>query len=173
MASRVGPELALRAKKEPRGLFGLIDLKTAQSVHNIADEDPAVLAASAVWSATVLESELVANQYDLADSAVNTANQAAAAAVDPMKEEQAQLRVVHDIFDDLVRPVTFDSRWRTPELVSIARRMYSEHVFDPIPSLADALDHARCTQAEILAHVRTGGMHVRGCWVIELILDRR
>jgi hypothetical protein len=38
--------------------------------------------------------------------------------------------------------------------------------------LADALEEAGCDNADILAHCRSGGEHVRGCWVVDLILGK-
>jgi hypothetical protein len=38
--------------------------------------------------------------------------------------------------------------------------------------LADALDEAGCTDASILDHLRGPGPHVRGCWVLDLLLGR-
>jgi hypothetical protein len=41
-----------------------------------------------------------------------------------------------------------------------------------MPALADALEAAGCTDAEILAHCRSGDEHVRGCWVVDLLLEK-
>ena len=38
--------------------------------------------------------------------------------------------------------------------------------------LADALEDAGCGDAEMLAHLRGEGPHVRGCWVVDLLLAR-
>jgi hypothetical protein len=38
--------------------------------------------------------------------------------------------------------------------------------------LADALEEAGCQDQEILSHCRSGGEHVRGCWVIDLLLGK-
>lgn len=38
--------------------------------------------------------------------------------------------------------------------------------------LADALEEAGCTDDEVLRHLRQqGGVHVRGCWVLDLLLN--
>jgi hypothetical protein len=37
--------------------------------------------------------------------------------------------------------------------------------------LADALEEAGCTSAAVLDHCRGPGPHVRGCWVVDLILS--
>ncbi len=39
--------------------------------------------------------------------------------------------------------------------------------------LADALEDAGCTDADILAHCRGPGPHVRGCWVVDLLLGKK
>jgi hypothetical protein len=38
--------------------------------------------------------------------------------------------------------------------------------------VADALEDAGCTDAEILGHLRSPGPHVRGCWAQDLVLSK-
>jgi hypothetical protein len=38
--------------------------------------------------------------------------------------------------------------------------------------LADALEEAGCTDEALLSHLRSDGPHVRGCWVLDLILGK-
>jgi hypothetical protein len=38
--------------------------------------------------------------------------------------------------------------------------------------LADALEDAGCTDDELLAHLRSPGPHVRGCWAVDLLLGK-
>jgi hypothetical protein len=38
--------------------------------------------------------------------------------------------------------------------------------------LADALEEAGCTDAEVLGHLRGHGPHVRGCWALDFLLGR-
>jgi hypothetical protein len=38
--------------------------------------------------------------------------------------------------------------------------------------LWDALEEAGCTNADILNHCRQPGEHVRGCWVVDLVLGK-
>jgi hypothetical protein len=54
----------------------------------------------------------------------------------------------------------------------LARAIYTDRAFDRLPVLADALEDAGCTDAAILAHCRSGGVHVRGCWVVDMVLGR-
>jgi hypothetical protein len=53
-----------------------------------------------------------------------------------------------------------------------ARRIYEERTFDRMAELAGALEAAGCHDADILGHCRQPGRHVRGCWVVDLILSR-
>jgi hypothetical protein len=85
-------------------------------------------------------------------------------------EKAAHLHLVHDIFGNPFRPVAFDPVWRTPTAVSLARQMYESRDFGAMPILADALQDAGCDSADILAHCRGPGPHVRGCWVVDLVL---
>jgi hypothetical protein len=81
----------------------------------------------------------------------------------------------------------FDSAWRTDTVVTLARQMYDSLDFSAMPILADALEDAGCDNADILHHCRDRrapprarggarpahrpGEHVRGCWVLDLILS--
>ncbi len=77
-----------------------------------------------------------------------------------------------DIFGNPFRPVAFDPAWRTEHTVGLALRMYDDREFGPMPILADALEEAGCDNADILAHCREPGTHVRGCWVVDHLLDK-
>jgi hypothetical protein len=61
--------------------------------------------------------------------------------------------------------------WRTSS-VEMAQRMYDSRDFSDMPVLADALEEAGCTEADILAHCRRPGEHTRGCWVLDLLLGK-
>ncbi len=79
----------------------------------------------------------------------------------------------HDIFPNPFRPVTFAPEWRTEAAVGIASQMYDSRDFGNMPILADALQDAGCEHADILAHCRDShGVHVRGCWVVDLVLGK-
>jgi hypothetical protein len=62
--------------------------------------------------------------------------------------------------------------WEGATVPKLARAIYDERAFDRLPVLADALEEAGCTDAAILGHCRGGGAHVRGCWVIDLLLGK-
>jgi hypothetical protein len=87
-------------------------------------------------------------------------------------------RVIHcsflrDIFGNPFRPVTLDPASRTANVVGLAQSIYDERAFDRLPILADALEDAGCTNADILNHCRQPGEHVRGCWCVDLALGKQ
>jgi hypothetical protein len=41
-----------------------------------------------------------------------------------------------------------------------------------MPILADALQDAGCDNEAVLDHCRSVGTHVRGCWVVDLVLGK-
>ena len=61
---------------------------------------------------------------------------------------------------------------RSADAVGVARAIYEDRAFDRLPILADALRDAGCEDEAVLAHCRGKGPHVRGCWVVDLVLDR-
>jgi hypothetical protein len=69
-------------------------------------------------------------------------------------------------------PVVFDPRWRTDTAVALARLMDESRDFSAMPILADALQDAGCDNNDILEHCRGPGPHVRGCWVVDLVLGK-
>jgi hypothetical protein len=72
----------------------------------------------------------------------------------------------------LFRPITLDRAWLTPTVTEIAEAIYDDRAFDSLPALADALEEAGCNNTDILAHCRQQGPHLRGCWVLDLLLGR-
>ena len=87
-------------------------------------------------------------------------------------EEQAQCDIIRDMFPNPFRPVSFSPEWRTDTAIAVARQMYESREFGAMPILADALQDAGCDNEDILSHCRGPGPHVRGCWVIDLVLSK-
>jgi hypothetical protein len=86
--------------------------------------------------------------------------------------ELQQANLARDIFINPFRPVTFAPEWRSEAAVGIAAKMYDSRDFGNMPILADALQDAGCDHADILSHCRGDGPHVRGCWVVDLVLGK-
>ncbi len=79
---------------------------------------------------------------------------------------------LRDIFGYPPRPVSADPAWLTSTAVALAEAIYADRAFDRLPILADALEDAGCDDADLLAHCRSGGPHVRGCWAVDLVLGK-
>lgn len=91
--------------------------------------------------------------------------------------KDAESRVLTGLFRCVMgnpfRPVAFPPDWRTSTAVAVARAVSESRDFSGMPVLADALEEAGCSAPAVLAHCRDpDGLHARGCWVIDLVLDR-
>ena len=88
-------------------------------------------------------------------------------------EQYTQCQWLRDIFGNPFRPVMFSPEWRTDTALALARQMYECRDFSAMPILADALQDAGCDNDDILNHCRQPGEHVRGCWVVDLVLGKK
>jgi hypothetical protein len=86
-----------------------------------------------------------------------------------------QADLLREIFGNPFRNVVVLPGWLTwsgGAISKLARAICDERRFEDLPILADALEEAGCTEEAILKHCREPGEHVRGCWVVDLILDK-
>jgi hypothetical protein len=84
---------------------------------------------------------------------------------------QAFQRLLGDIRSP-ASPVPFSAKWRTPAVSEAARQMYQSRDFSEMPRLADLLESAGCADTQVIEHCRTAnGQHVRGCWVLNAVMD--
>jgi hypothetical protein len=101
---------------------------------------------------------------------------ALAGLADAARERHEQARLMRDIFGPRpFRPVRLDplcQSWNHATVPAIARHVYDDRAFHDLPLLADALEDAGCCDPDILAHCRGDGPHVRGCWVVDLLLGK-
>jgi hypothetical protein len=84
--------------------------------------------------------------------------------------------LVRDIFGNPVRPLpSLDHSlltWNAGTVPKLAQAIYEERRFADLPILADALEEAGSTNADILDHCRQPGEHIRGCWLVDLLLGK-
>jgi hypothetical protein len=106
--------------------------------------------------------------------------QATAGLADSAGEQHEQVRLMGCIFGNPFRHVTVSRGWQTPQVVALAQAAYDNRILPAgtldtarLAVLADALEEAGCTDADILSHCRSAGPHVRGCWVIDLLLGKQ
>jgi hypothetical protein len=94
-------------------------------------------------------------------------------AEDLEREQQAQL--LRCIVSNPFRPVAFDSavrQWSGGVAVALAQAMYESRDFSRAPLLADVLEDAGVSDAQLLDHLRGPGPHARGCVAVDLVLGR-
>jgi hypothetical protein len=87
-------------------------------------------------------------------------------------EDPGQAALIREILGSPLRQAVVDPAWRTPNVLALARGIHEDRAFDRMPILADALEDAGCDDDSILEHCRGDGPHVRGCWVVDVILGR-
>ncbi len=126
---------------------------------------------AAMFAAVAAASETLC--IDAVSSAISTARRTLEIiAAEREWNPTVQGRVFRDLFPSPFRPVTLDPACRTQAVVQLARSLYEERRFEDMPVLADALEEAGCQDAVILEHCRGPGPHVRGCWVLDLVLGK-
>jgi hypothetical protein len=89
--------------------------------------------------------------------------------------DRIQADFLREVIGNPFRQVTLDPAWLSwngGTVQRIAQAIYDERSFERMPIMADALEDAGCDNADILAHCRSGGEHVRGCWVVDLLLGK-
>jgi hypothetical protein len=113
------------------------------------------------------------------DDAIMIAHFVALSAAAAGMEQTAQAGLLRCIFGNPFRPVALDRSWKTPTALAIAQAAYEDRIVpaghlysDKLAVLADALEDAGCTNAELLGHLRGAGTHVRGCWALDAILGK-
>jgi hypothetical protein len=89
-------------------------------------------------------------------------------------QRRRQCALLREMIGNPFRSAVLDPtwlHWNGETIARLAQKMYEDGHFGDLPILADALEEAGCDNADVLAHCR-GGDHVRGCWVVDLILQK-
>jgi hypothetical protein len=67
-------------------------------------------------------------------------------------------------------PAQIDPRWRTSDVIGLARGIESDQAFERLPILGDALLDAGCEDEAILHHCRTPAQCES--WLVSLLLGK-
>ncbi len=93
--------------------------------------------------------------------------------------EAAQGGLLRCIFGNPFHPSTLNPRGLTAIVTTLAQAAYDNRILpagtldtNRLAVLADALEEAGCSSADILSHCRQPGEHCRGCFVIDLLLRK-
>lgn len=93
------------------------------------------------------------------------------------REEKArQVAILYDLVGNPFRsigPSLESPGWRTDEVARLARTIDEEHSYDQLPLLAEKLREAGCGEQHLIEHCRQGTVHVRGCWALDLLLEKK
>jgi hypothetical protein len=148
--------------------------------------------AAAAARATISRPGALAPQT-AANAAAHTAEYAAAAASNTIEyafrakacggEKTEQCRLCRCIVGNPSRPpLSISPAWLSWEGGTVRRLAEAAYAERQLPSghldvtrlavLADALEEAGCTNADILSHLRGPGPHARGCWPLDLLLGK-
>ncbi|MDY3562412.1 hypothetical protein R5W23_003878 [Gemmata sp. JC673] len=149
------------------GLATELDLQAAAS---FAEANTFSLDTSTARANTAAESLATVDNYS--GPCMLVAQCAEFAAESEEGERIAQAGLLRDIFGNPFRPAAIDPAWLTSTVVALAEGIYQDRAFERLPILADALQDAGCENADILDHCRGPGPHVRGCWVVDLVLGK-
>jgi hypothetical protein len=142
------------AEQYADGLAGPGELRAARLVCRSAG-------AGAAWYAAASAASVAAR---------NAALSAQAGMFSP-EEGAAQAALLRCLVGNPFRPISTDLSRMPDNAVVLARTMYESRDFTAMPLLADLLKEAGCPE-EVSEHCRGPGPHVRGCWVVDLLLGK-
>jgi hypothetical protein len=125
-----------------------------------------------LWAWEAYERALLANSKEAASGSLQRAILAIYSPRTQKLSTSITVKILRDIFGNPFRPVTLDPRWLSSNVFDLAQTIYNERVWERMPILADALMDAGCDSEEILSHCRGEGPHVRGCWLVDLLLGK-
>jgi hypothetical protein len=85
-----------------------------------------------------------------------------------------QADIVRDIFPPPGLRPRLKTDWLTSTVVAMARHIDESGDFSAVPILADALQDAGCDTEAVLQCCRApANVHVRGNWVVDLVLGKQ
>jgi hypothetical protein len=84
--------------------------------------------------------------------------------------------LLREIFGNPFRECSVEAdwlAWNHGTVMKLSQGIQAEQAFDRLPILGDALEEAGCTDESVLAHCRQPAGHVRGCWLVDLLTNKR
>jgi hypothetical protein len=133
------------------------------------------------YTASMLYREFCSSSISSSSIGVHAVH-ASAGLADDAGERHEQARLMRCIFGNpfrlaLLSPAVLT--WNDATVVRLAQAAYEERKLPEgtldngrLAVLADALEEAGCTDADVLGHLRGQGPHVRGCWAVDLCLGK-
>ncbi len=94
--------------------------------------------------------------------------------------KRIQADLLREVIGNPFYPRSFDLSDLTPTTLALAQAAYENRALPSgdlcqqrLAVLSDALEEAGGEDADLLRHLRSPGPHARGCWALDLILDKR
>ena len=185
VAERFADGLAAEIERDQAEETARQAASTAYGLWENSDTEVAA-AGAAYWAAAAASAAVSPGERDV-EEAVSNAGMALAWSEDGnhaagpdywagIELGEPWITLIREVFGNPFRPVTIAPgwlSWNDRAIAKMAQAIYDERAFDRLPLLADALEDAGCTEAEILTHCRGPGPHVRGCWVVDLLLEKK
>lgn len=88
------------------------------------------------------------------------------------RARELQAKLLRDIVGNPFRPILVDPLWQSRPVLALTQNIYDLKRWEDMPILADALEESGCIDETVLTHCRGDGPHVRGCWVVDLLLNK-
>jgi hypothetical protein len=91
------------------------------------------------------------------------------------REARLFAQCFRDIIGNPFRNLWVDTSWLTSnggKVKRLAEKIDRQGCYEELPALAEALEQAGCSDANILSHCWDEGPHHPGCWVPELLLQK-
>lgn len=63
--------------------------------------------------------------------------------------------------------------WQDSTLPKMAEAIYKNRTFEDLPILADAFEESGGVDEELLSHLRSNKRHIRGCWALDTLRNRK
>jgi len=164
-----------------RAAWDVLPLELGSGLHVIAARAAGRAVQEQAYEAAVLtKNEIVGLHAEMEEATVTSEDeQYRMYWIGKAQGESRVVAFLRDIFGNPFRPVTLDPTWLTPTILALAQAAYENRVLPSgtldnarLAVIADALEDAGCDHADILNHCRQPGEHVRGCWVLDLLLRK-
>jgi hypothetical protein len=87
-------------------------------------------------------------------------------------ELAVQADLLRDLFDPFCRAAPTLRMLKKNSILDLAKSIYEKKLFQKLPFLAHHLQKEGFLDKRVLTHCRSETPHVRGCWVLDLLLGK-
>jgi len=157
-------EVGERYADDPDGLMKEANEAAELAIAQGGESDPIAMAA---WSTV----ELCMEPESVVEIAWETLTE-----VNQVFDKWSPQCLLRCIFGNPFAPIAIDPvwlAWRDGTIRNLAQTIYANRCFAHMPILGDALEDAGCNNTDILNHCRQPSEHVRGCWMVDLLLGKK